>query len=72
MLIFHRKFVYSCFPFYLQPELLTSSPTLPSNLIHVCWSGPESIVMATEESCLHVLDIARKTPMSPVENNKGN
>ncbi|XP_060592291.1 WD repeat-containing protein 11-like [Ruditapes philippinarum] len=53
-----------------KPELLTSSPMLPSNLIHVCWAGPESIVMATEESCLHVLDIARKTPMSPVENNK--
>ncbi|XP_045190429.2 WD repeat-containing protein 11-like [Mercenaria mercenaria] len=53
-----------------KPEMLTSSPTLPSSLVNVCWTGPESIVMATEDSCLHVLDISRRLPTSPVESDK--
>lgn len=53
-----------------KPELVTSSPNLPLSLVRVCWTGPESIVMATEDAFLHVIDMSRQLPTSPRENNK--
>ncbi|XP_052227947.1 WD repeat-containing protein 11-like [Dreissena polymorpha] len=46
-------------------EVLVASPQMSSDLVSVCWAGPDSVAVATEDGCIHLLEVLQKTPKSP-------
>ncbi|KAH3790606.1 hypothetical protein DPMN_168810 [Dreissena polymorpha] len=38
---------------------------MSSDLVSVCWAGPDSVAVATEDGCIHLLEVLQKTPKSP-------
>ncbi|XP_052771581.1 WD repeat-containing protein 11-like isoform X2 [Mya arenaria] len=59
-------FVYILHPETYSADLLATSPTLGSEMVDLTWCGETSVAIATEDGCIHVVDICCKTPISPV------
>lgn len=57
--------------YYTKASLITSSPPLNSDLVSVGWAGPDSVILATEDGCLSVLDVEVKSQVSPAFKDSG-